>query len=637
MNTAAASLSATIDGAQIRDKIPRIFHLIWLSGEAKPRVVQQCIDSWQRTNPTFDVREWSLKDLDWEASEFCRQAVLARKWAFATDVLRLKLLESHGGVYLDSDVIVHGDVGPFLCLEGFIPWEDPSHLGPHVIGATKGNKIISSWLSAYDNRQFLLGDDLLNITPMPDVITQLSLDKHGLNRLGAPQVLADGFHVLDAAIGTSKLDESCIFEHLYQGGWLPGDQNDFRLAIANRNRRFKVRYRTRLKLYHWMPALEPIFTRHKEKRQLKDANRARRINLWYRAKASELPADTKPPLFWHVTGRQRAISAPAVKFSKPLVSIIVPVYNVEDYVARTVKSLLDQTYKDIEILLVNDGATDSSPKICQAAADADPRVKLLHKTNGGLGSARNHGLEHAQGEFISFVDGDDWVSEKFIERFLANADPTTDIVVCDHAMVLADGRTVTERRCAYDTWASDPIINLFVRDVECYAWNKLYRRECFDRPDFRFGVGFYEDFAVVPAILGSARKLTYTREIDYFYVQRPKSMTAGWKQSVDAQFDIFQAFDRLIEKQPFFRHDLWGHYYEYNIPKHVFLYRKDPINSISDRKMRRVYIEKFGRELGARMPYWAETEPVQLFIKEGKSYIKRAKRLALVREFMGAA
>src|SRR5262249_20718909 len=141
-------LCPDMPNAEIPDGIPRVFHLIWLSGEEKPEQVQQCIESWGRTNPTFDLREWSLADVDWQASEFCREAVLARKWAFATDVLRLKILKEHGGIYLDSDVMVYGDVSPLLSLDGFIPWEDDLHLGPHVIGARKESEIISSWLEA---------------------------------------------------------------------------------------------------------------------------------------------------------------------------------------------------------------------------------------------------------------------------------------------------------------------------------------------------------------------------------------------------------------------------------------------------------------------------------------------------------
>src|SRR5262245_57516856 len=138
MDTAPDLLSSTTDDRAILDEIPRVFHLIWLSGEEKPKQVQKCIESWRRTNPGFEVREWSLEEVDWHACDVWREAVLAKKWAFATDVIRLKVLADCGGIYLDSDVIVHGDVTPLLPLNGFIPWEDDKHLGPHVIGARKG-------------------------------------------------------------------------------------------------------------------------------------------------------------------------------------------------------------------------------------------------------------------------------------------------------------------------------------------------------------------------------------------------------------------------------------------------------------------------------------------------------------------
>jgi len=103
----------------------------------------------------------------------------------------------------------------------------------------------------------------------------------------------------------------------------------------------------------------------------------------------------------------------------PLLSVIVPVYNVEAYVARCVESILNQTYKNLEVILVDDGATDASGAICDTFAAQDPRVRVIHKENGGLSSARNAGLETATGEYITFVDSDDWIEGDALEKLLA--------------------------------------------------------------------------------------------------------------------------------------------------------------------------------------------------------------------------
>ena len=104
---------------------------------------------------------------------------------------------------------------------------------------------------------------------------------------------------------------------------------------------------------------------------------------------------------------------------EPLVSVIVPVYNVEKYLEKCVYSLLQQTYKNIEIILVNDGSTDESGKMCENLAQEDDRIKVFHKKNGGLSDARNYGVERATGEYIGFVDSDDYVHERMYEKLLS--------------------------------------------------------------------------------------------------------------------------------------------------------------------------------------------------------------------------
>ena len=119
-----------------------------------------------------------------------------------------------------------------------------------------------------------------------------------------------------------------------------------------------------------------------------------------------------------------------------LVSVIVPVYKVEKYLNRCVNSILNQTYKDLEVILVDDGSPDSCPEICDGYAQKDKRVKVIHKENGGQGSARNSGLDVARGEYILFVDSDDYIAKNLIEITLQKAERfDADMVIFDYASV----------------------------------------------------------------------------------------------------------------------------------------------------------------------------------------------------------
>lgn len=129
--------------------------------------------------------------------------------------------------------------------------------------------------------------------------------------------------------------------------------------------------------------------------------------------------------------------------SEPLVSIIVPIYNAEQFLKKAITSLLKQSYKNIEILLVDDGSTDSSPILCDEFASMDHRIKVIHKTNGGVSSARNAGLSVASGDFISFVDSDDYVSENYLMNLVTKANEYPGYVIkCGFSHEYSDGTPV---------------------------------------------------------------------------------------------------------------------------------------------------------------------------------------------------
>ncbi len=160
------------------------------------------------------------------------------------------------------------------------------------------------------------------------------------------------------------------------------------------------------------------------------------------------------------------------------VSIIVPVYKVEAYLDECVSSLAAQTYRDIEILLIDDASPDACPQICDAWAEKDSRIRVIHKKNGGAASARNAGLDAAGGTYVCFVDSDDVVSSRFVERLLAvlkNAN--ADIAVCGFELWSKTDNQTVSGTTAPGTYGCQDYLRQFLSDWCCsLLWNKLYRR-----------------------------------------------------------------------------------------------------------------------------------------------------------------
>ena len=163
----------------------------------------------------------------------------------------------------------------------------------------------------------------------------------------------------------------------------------------------------------------------------------------------------------------------------PLVSITVPIYNVEEYLDQCISCLARQTLKEIEIILVDDGSTDSSPLICDTWAKKDNRIKVIHKANGGSASARQEGLDNSTGEYIIVCDGDDWVELDMYEKLYQAAHNTNaDIVFCQHIAEYSDGRSVQNISLLTNVDDYDSMISeIFAGKISGSTWNKLVRRQ----------------------------------------------------------------------------------------------------------------------------------------------------------------
>jgi glycosyltransferase involved in cell wall biosynthesis len=218
------------------------------------------------------------------------------------------------------------------------------------------------------------------------------------------------------------------------------------------------------------------------------------------------------------------------------VSVIVPVYNVAPYLERCIDSICHQSYADLEIIIVDDGSTDGSSQICDRLAKSDDRISVIHQANGGLSAARNSGIESATGEFLTFVDSDDWIHPQFVETLLAIAiDKDCELVMCNFKR--CKNRSVIEPSSSpAQVFTRDEAIPRMLRGEWISAWAKLYRRSLFD--GFRFPVGRNnEDYAILLFIFERCNQIGYTPDALYFYFIRTGSITRS--KLNDHSFDEF--------------------------------------------------------------------------------------------------
>lgn len=232
-----------------------------------------------------------------------------------------------------------------------------------------------------------------------------------------------------------------------------------------------------------------------------------------------------------------------------LVSIIVPVYNVAPYLERCLTSLTGQTYKNIEILLVDDGSTDASGRLCDVWQRKDDRIQVFHKTNGGLSDARNYGLERASGDFVCFIDSDDWVDLQFVEVMLgALADTGSDIVECDYLCTDGSHPTPISRQTAYkyEVFEERECFRRFLTNhFFVSVCNKLYRRSLLENQLFRKGA-YHEDEYWTYKIFTKAQKACRLHYTGYFYYQRAGSIVHT-KPSLKRLTDAFVAGKERID------------------------------------------------------------------------------------------
>ena len=235
----------------------------------------------------------------------------------------------------------------------------------------------------------------------------------------------------------------------------------------------------------------------------------------------------------------------------PLLSIITPVYNVESYLDRSIQSILSQSYRDIELILIDDGSTDGSSSLCDEFAKKDDRVSVVHKENGGVSTARNVGLEIATGEYLTFVDPDDFLAP---DTYLANMEylishKDVDILQYPYCNYISDDEILNYHRPAEhllvgaeqifsNWWSGSPL--------EYVIWNKIYKRSLWDGVRFKVG-HISEDTCLVPQFVSRAHSI-YISEKGLYYYQRDRvdSYTFG-EYSFSKHLDLFYAHTAIYD------------------------------------------------------------------------------------------
>lgn len=211
--------------------------------------------------------------------------------------------------------------------------------------------------------------------------------------------------------------------------------------------------------------------------------------------------------------------------SYPLISVIIPVYNVADYLPRCVETVLSQSYTNLEIILVDDGATDNSGSLCDEYAEKDSRIRVIHKKNGGLSSARNAGLDVCKGDYITFIDSDDWITSDYVDTlFNLLVTNNADMSVASFQVAFSQEDKIESKGInEIILGTKDAISYLLYQKVSTCAYAKLFKSDILS--DIRFPEGrLYEDVVPMYLCFKKSEKIAITNKKIYAYFRRPGSI-----------------------------------------------------------------------------------------------------------------
>ena len=234
----------------------------------------------------------------------------------------------------------------------------------------------------------------------------------------------------------------------------------------------------------------------------------------------------------------------------PIVSIIVPVYNVEKYLVKCLDSLVNQSLKNIEIIIIDDGSSDSSPSIIDTYASKDKRVIAIHSTNGGVSSARNKGLKIAKGKYIGFVDSDDYVDSSMYERMVDVAERTkADCVQCEYETIYDSGKVeVSGDAGKEELYGNLDAINALMRlHISNSVWSKIFNRNSIEGLSFFEQWHFAEDFRFIAEFFNKCSKVCTIPDVLYHYYAWSGSLAhKGIRESNLESLDVYDTLEGIV-------------------------------------------------------------------------------------------
>ncbi|GHT78392.1 hypothetical protein FACS1894104_1530 [Actinomycetota bacterium] len=227
------------------------------------------------------------------------------------------------------------------------------------------------------------------------------------------------------------------------------------------------------------------------------------------------------------------------------ISVIIPVYNVAEYLQRCLDSVIKQTYKNLQIIIVDDGSTDGSGALCDKIARTDKRISVFHTKNGGLSAARNFGVKQATGSYLAFVDSDDWLAEDMYEYLLdLLLKEQADVAFVDYQIAADINQEILNPVQKIAIYDSKNILTYYLKTNEYGVWMRLYKRQLFNEDMFDEG-HIYEDVVFGFRVLQKSTKIVVSNQKKYFYFVNPDGIS--YRPMSQKDFDLFYSGDLLVK------------------------------------------------------------------------------------------
>ena len=308
-----------------------------------------------------------------------------------------------------------------------------------------------------------------------------------------------------------------------------------------------------------------------------------------------------------------------------MLSIIVPIYNVEKYLDECLQSIINQTFIDYEVILVNDGSTDQSLIIAEKYCKLDCRFKVYTKENGGLSSARNYGLSYASKKYLTFLDSDDYLANNTYELMMEKiVEKDLDIVMSNIEYFFEDGRKGYILKGLNDTFNDIKSKQALLSPM--FAWNKIYRRSFFMNNDLRYPEGlWYEDIPVSSSLFSKTDKIDYVDIIGYYYRQRTSSIMGQRSKKMK---DIFIILEMM--KNYYIKNNLFDKYYdeiEYLFVEHIMLYGQFRFLVSDNHEILYINSVKFMKE---HFPRYKKNKYLKLLSAKNKIFINTLNKYTIV-------